>query len=83
MVKLGYWGQVTSSVDWCETNYEYTEYIAEYFNTISSVAMVIVGVLGVAFHCKNHEKRFAMANLEIMAVGFGSMAFHMTLKQPM
>merc|ERR1712166_1672794 len=45
--------------------------------------MVLIGVLGLAFHCGNHEKRFAMANLEILAVGLGSMAFHMTLKQPM
>ncbi|RUS17275.1 hypothetical protein BC937DRAFT_90170, partial [Endogone sp. FLAS-F59071] len=31
----GYWGKVTSSVDWCEINYEFSYYIAEFWNTIS------------------------------------------------
>ena len=25
----GYWGPVTASIDWCETNYQVTPYIAE------------------------------------------------------
>ena len=27
---LGYWDPVTSTIDWCESNYDYTYYIAEY-----------------------------------------------------
>lgn len=49
-----YWKQFTQfargSVNFCETDYEYTQYIVEFFNTISSFAMSIVGGLGVIMH---------------------------------
>ena len=41
---------VTSSVDWCEKNYERTHYIAEFFNSISSFAMIVVGLYGILAH---------------------------------
>ena len=42
----GYWGLPTSTIDWCEQNYAVTPYVAEFFNTVSSLAMVLAGVLG-------------------------------------
>ena len=42
----GYWGAITSSVNWCEINYHVSSYLCEFFNSFSSVAMVLVGVLG-------------------------------------
>ena len=79
----GFWGTITSSVDWCETNYQITSYIAEFFNTVSSLAMIIVGLLGVILHYKTVEKRFSVANIMIVAVGLGSIGFHATLKHAM
>ncbi|KAL2920253.1 hypothetical protein HK105_200322 [Polyrhizophydium stewartii] len=73
-----FWGLPTSSVDWCEVNYEVTEYVAEYYNTLSSFAMAAVGLLGIVMH-PWAERRFHVAFLATVAVGLGSVAFHGTL----
>ncbi|KAI1321837.1 Alkaline ceramidase 3 [Mortierella claussenii] len=39
----GYWGPPTSSIDWCEDNYAISYYIAEFFNSFSSFAMILLG----------------------------------------
>jgi len=76
----GYWGAVTSSVDWCEINYEHSPFIAEFFNTFSSLAMVIVGGVGAWLHRTVLEARFILALLIVVVVGIGSIAFHATLR---
>ncbi|KAJ9086710.1 hypothetical protein DSO57_1000967 [Entomophthora muscae] len=75
----GVWGAVTSSVDWCEANYQHTPYIAEFFNTLSSLAMVVVGEFGVYNNHSSHWKQVMSFRL-ISVVGIGSLLFHMTLK---
>ncbi|KAG0315176.1 Alkaline ceramidase 3 [Dissophora globulifera] len=40
---VGYWGLPTSSIEWCEDNYVVSYYIAEFFNSFSSFAMIILG----------------------------------------
>ncbi|HZH02955.1 MAG TPA: ceramidase [Myxococcaceae bacterium] len=76
----GYWGPPTSSVDWCERNYEYTPYVSELFNTGSSLAMVLVGVAGILLHRRVLERRFLWAFALVALVGLGSVAFHATLR---
>jgi dihydroceramidase len=76
----GYWGAVTSTVDWCERNYAFTPYVAELFNSVSSLAMVLAGVLGVALHRGVLERRFLSAFALVGLVGVGSVAFHGTLR---
>ena len=56
----GFWGPSTSSVDWCESNYEMTEYMAEFNNSLSSFSMVLSGLLGLMMH-PWAEKRFKLA----------------------
>lgn len=46
-IRGGFWGPVTSSIDWCERNYTVTPYIAEFGNTLTNIGFV---VLGRAFH---------------------------------
>ncbi|KAF3181143.1 Alkaline ceramidase 3 [Orbilia oligospora] len=43
---VGLWGLPTSSVNWCESDYTITFYIAEFFNSCSSLCMVSFGLLG-------------------------------------
>eukprot|EP00842_Homolaphlyctis_polyrhiza_P002693 jgi/Hompol1/3424/HPOL_003235-RA len=55
-----------------------TPLVAEFFNTISSFAMAIVGILGCLLH-PWAEYRFHLSFLTLAIVGFGSAAFHATL----
>jgi dihydroceramidase len=75
----GVWGAVTSSIDWCELNYDVTVYICEFSNCLSSGAIMAAGVAGLALHWRVLETRFALAFLAIFAVGLGSVGFHATL----
>jgi len=76
----GFWGPPTSTVDWCETNYEHVYYVSELFNSVSSLAMVLVGVLGIVLHRGVLERRFVLAFALVSVVGLGSIAFHTTLR---
>lgn len=76
-----FWGPPTSLVDWCEANYVHSRYVAELFNTLSSVPMVVVAVRGL-WLCRRYrlERRFALCWAGIGVVGCGSLGFHGTLK---
>ncbi len=76
----GFWGEPTSSVDWCEQNYVVTPYVAEFFNTASSLAMVLAGAVGIALHHGLIGWRFVFAFALLMLVGAGSVAFHGALR---
>ncbi|KAJ1956244.1 alkaline ceramidase ydc1, partial [Linderina pennispora] len=78
----GYWGDITASIDWCETNYELTPYIAEFFNSWSSLAMVILGEACAYMNPTGH-KGFTALGHSITVVGLGSWLFHATLKYSM
>jgi dihydroceramidase len=75
----GFWGPPTSTVDWCETNYAHLSYVAEFFNSVSSLAMVLAGVIGILLHRGVLERRFLLAFAMVSVVGLGSIAFHATL----
>ena len=74
----GFWGVPTASIDWCEQNYAITPWIAEFWNTLSSLAMVAAGMVGVATRRFAGEIRVAFGLLVL--VGLGSIAFHGTLR---
>ncbi|ORZ16645.1 alkaline phytoceramidase family protein [Lobosporangium transversale] len=81
LLPVGYWGPPTSS-DWCESNYDVSFYVAEFFNSISSFSMILVGLVGVYLH-SSFEKRFLITFGSIAVVGLGSIAFHGTLLFPL
>jgi dihydroceramidase len=76
-----FWGNSTSSVNWCEVDYEYSNYIAELFNTTSSLFIVMAGCYGSVLHRKWIKLSFHCAFLSTAVVGLGSIAFHATLKK--
>lgn len=75
---MGFWGIPTSSIDWCEQNYAVTPWIAEFWNTLSSLAMVAAGLVGLRTRHLVWEVRAAFGLL--LVVGLGSIAFHGTLR---
>eukprot|EP00092_Neocalanus_flemingeri_P007753 GFUD01008371.1.p1 GENE.GFUD01008371.1~~GFUD01008371.1.p1 ORF type:complete len:272 (+),score=72.00 GFUD01008371.1:154-969(+) len=80
----GYWGDTTSTLDWCETNYEVSWYIAEFWNTVTNLSMIIPPLYGVQQIVRERlEKRFLLSFSLLLLVGVGSSLFHMTLKYSM
>lgn len=49
----GYWGKNTATIDWCENNYEITYYVAEFWNTISNLVMIVFPLYGVFWSFKH------------------------------
>lgn len=75
-----FWGPVTANYDWCESNYSVSRYVAEFFNTVSSIPTFTVGVYFL-LKARQHKYgfRFSLAGAMLALVGIGSVAFHGTL----
>jgi len=75
-----FWGRPTATLDWCEINYEISPFIAEFWNTISNLGMIIPPLIGMyEIFRHNLERKYILTYASIIAVGIGSWAFHMTL----
>lgn len=80
-VSEGYWGAHTSSIDWCEENYTYSPYIAEFVNTLSNIPFICLGLYG--YYRVLHQglpRRYGYLMLGLSVIGGGSGLFHMTLQ---
>lgn len=80
----GYWDAfgTPAAVDWCEPNYAVVPWIAEFWNTVSSVLIAAAGLFGLVrwWTCREHyEARFAVCFAGLAIVGVGSTLFHGTL----
>jgi hypothetical protein len=68
----------SSTIDWCEDNYQVSYYIAEVLNTFSNIPFLILSYYGLQNHHGPHEKVF----WTIMAlIGLFSAYFHATLSE--
>ncbi|XP_033117908.1 alkaline ceramidase 3-like [Anneissia japonica] len=77
----GYWGNPTSTIDWCEDDYAVSFYIAEFWNTLTNLGIIIPAVLGLIAAIQDKvEPRTVLGYLALLAVGIGSWCFHMTLQ---
>jgi dihydroceramidase len=75
-----YWGARTASEDWCEPNYVYSPYVAEWWNTLSSLPMVFFSLAALALGVRHgYPKRLLLPSLLTACVGLGSVAFHGSL----
>jgi len=77
-----FWGPVTSSHDWCEANYEVTRFVAEFWNTLSSLPISAFGLFGIWFTLQSQRTfkwSFLSAYFGLFVVGLGSALFHGTL----
>jgi len=67
-------------LDWCEANYQFSPYVAEMANTVSSSYNVLISVIGYLSVAKELlPKRYALGYLGVGLVGVGSFLFHATL----
>lgn len=76
----GLWEPHTAGIDWCESNYLVTSYIAEFCNTVSALPLAVLALHGLS---KSSEKRlasqFKICYLCMFVVSLGTVAFHATL----
>lgn len=77
-----YWGKVTADYDWCERNYVVTPYIAEFWNCISSVGVLLAGIYFLRRSLRfSYGRRFHFASVGVAIIGLGSILFHGTLQR--
>jgi dihydroceramidase len=80
----------SSSIDWCEQNYVYSNYIVEFWNTITNIFVIILGFSGLylsstyeAYNLYNDRPayRYKVYYTLLIFIGVGSSIFHGTLSQ--
>ena len=71
---------MTANIDWCEANYVWTYYVAEFMNAVSSLAITWMGMVGL-YHVVRQAgaMRFRVQFFALAFVGLGSALFHGTL----
>lgn len=71
-----------ASIDWCEKNYVYTPYIAEFWNTVSGSILCLSSILFYYLYIYKkveYNKYIQYANIWLFIVGVGTIFFHGTL----
>ncbi|AEO54394.1 hypothetical protein MYCTH_2088965 [Thermothelomyces thermophilus ATCC 42464] len=80
----GFWGEQTSTLNWCEEDYNITFYCAEVVNTLTNLVFMWLGFKGLRnVIAYSHSSVLILVFLGYIVVGLGSMAFHTTLKYEM
>ena len=70
---MEYWGTEDTSVHFCEKKYDQVWWAAEFFNTISSLFYVIVGLFFLG-------SRLDRLGKGLIGMGFGAWILHMTMR---
>ena len=83
----GYWGDPNAEFNWCELDYLSSNFIAEPFNTFTSILYIISAVFGAYLH--NDLSGVGLRFVEklilffVALIGVGSTLFHASLLYPM
>lgn len=78
----GFWGPTTGNIEWCEKNYAVTYYVAEFWNSLTSLTIVYVGAVGVhTTRADNAPGAYIFGYAVLIVVGLGSTAFHTTMRR--
>jgi hypothetical protein len=82
---LGKWGKPNAEFDWCEDNYQWTEWVAEPWNSLTSFAYSAMSLAAGRQHAAllTAEPRLVLILHLITAIGIGSFLFHGTLQYKM
>jgi dihydroceramidase len=80
MNEKGYWYPETANIDWCESNYIITYYIAEWYNTLSNLIPVIYSSY-ILYKYKNTSSIYSNIHIMLIFVYLGSFSFHATLSK--
>ncbi|GFZ45335.1 hypothetical protein JCM24511_03061 [Saitozyma sp. JCM 24511] len=80
-ISSGYWGNHTGTIDWCELNYTHSPLIAEFYNTLTNLPVILLGVYGALNTASSGVQwRFALLYLGLSLIGIGSFGFHASLR---
>ena len=77
----GFWGPVDTTASFCENHYSTSPYFAEFFNAWTSFIYVIVGVYLIGKF--SQHVWIPIAALWLVLIGFGSFAYHATMRYSM
>lgn len=75
--RTGYWGPPNALHQFCEPHYASTAYVAEFYNSISSLVFPAVAVYALT---KSEAWECAVCWVALAIVGLGSCAFHATMQ---
>lgn len=76
----GYFGPVTATLDWCESNYQFSYYIAELTNTFSNLFSIFLAIWSAVLAANQSlPTRYIVGYGGMALVGVGSFAFHASL----
>jgi hypothetical protein len=85
--KEGHWGRPNAEFDWCELNYMESTFVAEPFNTFTSLLYFVSAAFGWVLHQPLPSGGLRLVErlmlLFVVLIGVGSTAFHATLLYPM
>jgi dihydroceramidase len=83
LVPKEFWGPVDASIDWCEPNYATVPFLAETFNSVSSLSILYLGLIGLfrTRRLASKELRFTLAFGSLAVIGAGSVLFHGTMRR--
>jgi dihydroceramidase len=75
----GYWGVPTAVHQFCEPKYATSKYVAEFYNSISSLLYVLVAAYALSRREFRQDPSMVLTAALVALIGLGSAAFHGTM----